>query len=80
MIIDNYHLIDKMKKKIRTNEGKIIYSRRMPAVEKIFGHMKNNLRLERFFVRGIRKVNIQWALLCTTYNLKRIFNIKIQEI
>jgi transposase len=74
-IIDNYELIKRMHEKIRTDDGRIIYSRRMPTIEKIFGHFKKNLRFDRFNVIGLEKVRTRWSILCAIYNLKRIYNI-----
>ena len=75
IILDNIDVIQGMKMKMRTEEGKMIYSRRMPTIEKIFGYFKEVLRLKSFRVRGMKKVKVQWSLLCTLYNLKRIFNL-----
>lgn len=72
---DNYHLVEEMGRKIRTPEGRMIYSKRMPAVEKVFGHFKGNLGFIRFLVKGLKKVNNYWGILCTVYNLKRMYNL-----
>lgn len=72
-IIENADLIDKMHKKLRTDSGRMIYSRRMPTVERLFGHVKKNLRFDRFPVIGLKKVKTRWSMICSAYNLKRIF-------
>lgn len=78
-IIDNYKTVKAMHDKIRTDQGRMIYSRRMPTVEKIFGHIKKNLRFERFAVIGLKKVRTRWTIICLVYNLKRIYNLGVQS-
>jgi len=68
-----------MKKKLRTEEGRMIYSRRMPTVEKIFGYIKDVINFKRFTLRGKEKVDTQWHLLCMVYNLRRIYTLKYAE-
>ncbi len=75
-IIENYKTVKSMHDKIRTEEGRMIYSRRMPTVEKIFGHIKKNLRFIGFNVIGLEKVRTRWAIICSAYNLKRIYKIE----
>jgi len=75
-IFDNWYLVEKMRAKLKTEKGRMIYSRRMPTIEKIFGHIKKNMGCIRFRVRGIEKVKTEWSMICTVYNLKRIFNLK----
>jgi hypothetical protein len=77
--IDNYEIIKRMHDKIRTDEGRMIYSRRMPTIEKIFGHIKKNLRFNQFNVIGLKKVGVRWSIICTAYNLMRIYNIGLQK-
>jgi hypothetical protein len=79
-IIDNFDLIKNMYVKLRTEEGKIIYSRRMPTIEKIFEHIKKNLGLQGFSVIGLKKIRTHWTIICIVYNLKRIFNLGIQSM
>lgn len=78
-LIDNFDIIKNMYEKLRSDEGKIIYSRRMPTIEKIFGHIKKNLGLQGFTVIGLEKIRAHWTIICTVYNLKRIFNLGIQS-
>ena len=51
----------------------------MPTVEKIFGHIKKNLRFERFTVIGLKKVRTRWTIICLVYNLKRIYNLGVKS-
>lgn len=55
-------LTDEMKKKIDTEEGRRIYSKRLGIVEPVFGNIRTCKRMDRFTLRGHIKVNIQWML------------------
>jgi transposase len=64
--------LDLMRKKIDTREGRYQYSRRMGIVEPVFGNICSALRLNRFSLRGKKKVDIQWKLYCMVHNLLKI--------
>lgn len=53
--------------------GRHHYSRRMGAVEPVFGNIRNNIGLDRFSLRGKQKVDAQWKLFCMVHNLGKIF-------
>ena len=50
-------------------------AKRMSIVEKTFGSIKEILKFRRFTVRGLEKVRAQWSLICTTFNLRKLFKI-----
>jgi hypothetical protein len=60
-----------MKRKIDSVLGKAIYNRRIAMVEPVFGHLCN-LGLDRFTLRGRKKVDTQWKLYCIVHNLLKI--------
>lgn len=62
----------KMKQKIDTPEGRQQYSRRLGIVEPVFAHIRHNIGLMRFSLRGCTKVDIQWKLYCIVHNLTKI--------
>ena len=62
----------KMIRKIDSVKGRLIYSRRMGVVEPVFANIRSTLRLDRFTLRGRRKVNTQWLLFCLVHNLGKI--------
>lgn len=51
--------------------GKSVYNRRMGAVETVFGNL-SNIGLNRFTLRGRKKVDAQWKLYCIVHNLLKI--------
>jgi len=48
-------------------------SKRKEIVEHVFGSMKFIMGFNRWTVRGLENVKAQWYCLCTTYNLKKIY-------
>ena len=44
------------------NEGERCYGRRFATVEPVFGNLRHNKRLNRFTLRGRKKVDAQWKL------------------
>ena len=63
---------ERMKQKIDSPSGKLIYSKRIGTVEPVFANIRHMLRLDRFNLRGKLKVNCQWLLFCSVHNLKKI--------
>ncbi len=50
----------------------MIYNWRLGIAEPPFAHIKSVLRLDRFTLRGKRKVDAQWLLYCIVNNLTKI--------
>ncbi|MCK5881959.1 MAG: transposase, partial [Sinobacterium sp.] len=64
--------IDRMKEKIDSDQGRHIYSKRLGAVEPVFGNINTTKRLNRFSLRGKTKVNAQWLMYCMVHNIEKI--------
>lgn len=62
----------KMKRKIDSITGRLIYNRRLGTAEPPFAHIRSIMKLDRFTLRGKRKVNTQWLLYCITHNIKKV--------
>ncbi|MCY4372231.1 MAG: IS1182 family transposase [Spirochaetaceae bacterium] len=62
-----------MQYRLRTAEGKAIYSKRKSTVETVFGVIKEVLGFRRFHLRGLQAVRGEWNLVCTAWNLKRLY-------
>ncbi|MGH8167558.1 MAG: IS1182 family transposase [Woeseiaceae bacterium] len=60
-----------MKRKIDSALGRSVYNRRLGAVEPVFGNL-SNIGLNRFTLRGRKKVDAQWKLYCIVHNLLKI--------
>ncbi len=63
---------EKMKRKIDSIKGRLTYNRRLAIAEPPFAHIKSILGLDRFTLRGKRKVNTQWLLYCIVHNLTKV--------
>jgi len=66
-----------MKVKLKTNEGKKIFGMRKCTAEPVFGIIKEAMGFRQFLLRGIENVTREWSLVCTAYNLKRMFNMSL---
>ncbi|OGA31533.1 MAG: transposase [Betaproteobacteria bacterium RIFCSPLOWO2_12_FULL_64_23] len=67
---ENYS--DIMKRAIDSPEGKALYGRRFATVEPVFGNIRYNKGLDRFTLRGQRKVDTQWKLFCLVHNIEKL--------
>ena len=65
---------DWMKQRVDSEQGKYIYSHRMSVVEPVFGNIGTNKRLNRFSLRGKKKVQGQWQLYCLIHNIEKLKN------
>jgi transposase len=63
---------DRMKKRIDSPEGKARYGRRFATVEPVFGNLRHNKQLNRFTLRGQKKVDAQWKLYCLVHNIEKL--------
>ena len=65
--------IDRMKRKLQTKAGKAVYAARKCVVEPVFGQIKQARGFRQFVLRGKRKVEGEWALVCTTHNILKLY-------
>ena len=68
-------LFHRIKKKLKTDEGKAIYGLRKQTVERSFGDIKENKKFRGFLLRGLEKVKIEFNLTCLAHNLVMINNL-----
>jgi len=66
------NLIDEMKAKIDSEEGKRIYARRLGVVEPVFANICVQKRMHRFTLRSKLKVDVQWRLFALVHNIGKI--------
>jgi hypothetical protein len=59
--------------KLQTAAGRAVYAQRKTIPEPVFGQIKQARGFRRFWLRGIRKVQAEWALICLTHNLLKLF-------
>lgn len=66
-----------MRQKLKTEAGRAIYKMRKAIVEPVFGQIKESRGIRRFSFRGIEKVTYEWALICMTHNLLKLFRWRV---
>jgi transposase len=66
--------IEKMRRKFDTLFGRFIYNKRIAIVEPVFGNLKNK-GVDRFTLRGKKKVNTQWQLFSLVHNIEKIAHV-----
>ena len=61
-----------MKRRIDSEMGRQLYGQRFATVEPVFANIRYNKRLNRFTLRGQRKVDTQWKLFCLVHNIEKL--------
>jgi len=67
--------VERMKRKLQTQLGRKIYALRKVIVEPVFGQIKQARGFRQFLVRGLEKVQMEWALVCLTHNILKLHRI-----
>jgi len=65
---------DKMRVKIDSSGGRRQYSKRLGAIEPVFGNITVNKGMNKFTLRGQDKVNAQWKMYCLVHNIEKLRN------
>ena len=71
-------LLQAMRKKLTSKEGWARYFKRQYTIEPIFGHLKFNLGYRSFLLRGLKKVNAEFQLMCIGWNLKKMLRLGVR--
>lgn len=64
--------VDRMKARIDSDIGKQMIAARFATVEPVFGNLRANKQLTRFTLRGQKKVDGQWKLMCLLHNIEKL--------
>ena len=72
-------LVDEMKAKIDTPQGKQIYAKRLAIVEPVFANIRIQKRLDRFTLRSKAKIDVQWKLFTLVHNIGKIHNFGLVQ-
>jgi transposase len=73
-------VVETMKHRLRTAEGRALYGRRKCTVEPVFGIIKSVLGFRQFHLRGLKSVSGEWTLVTIAWNLKRLFTLEQQKL
>lgn len=69
------HVKEALEALYRSEKGQLIYKKRKEKAEVPFGHIKGNLKVGAFLLRGLKGVNAEMALLSTCFNISRMITI-----
>jgi hypothetical protein len=67
--------VERMRRKLRTKDGRKIYARRKAIVEPVFGQIKQARGTRQFLLRGKEKARGEWALICLTHNVLKMHRL-----
>ena len=67
--------VDRMRRKLQTKMGGAIYSTRKAVVEPVFGQIKQARGFRQFLLRGLKKVQGEWAIICLTHNILKLHRL-----
>jgi transposase len=70
--------VDRMRRKLKTKAGKAVYAARKTIVEPVFGQIKQARGFRQFLMRGIDKVQGEWAMVCLTHNILKLYRLCYQ--
>jgi transposase len=72
-ISEHHEAIERQRAKRKQSEAKRLLSQRKVIIEPVFAWIKRQLGFTRWTVFGLEKVRTQWALICTTINLMKLY-------
>lgn len=67
---------DRMRRKLKTKQGRQRYGLRKELSEPVFGQIKQARGFRQFLLRGTVKVHGEWQLICTGHNLLKLFGAR----
>ena len=75
MRLGNEEVREKIEEQYESEEGQEIYARRKMRVEHPFGHIKHNLGLKNFLLRGRLGTLAEISIGATCFNIARMITI-----
>ena len=70
---DNLSLHERIEYRVRSPQGQVLYKKRAQSAEPVIGQLKNVRKFDRFTLRGTLKTRGEWALLCATHNIHKLW-------
>jgi transposase len=67
--------VDRMARKLQTKAGAAVYAARKTMVEPVIGQIKQARGFRQFLLRGLDKVQAEWALVCATHNILKLYRL-----
>ena len=72
---DRRHLLEAMRRRLFSKEGKEKYKKRLHTTEPVFGNIKHNLGYRYFLLRALYKVKGEFRLMCIGHNLRKMHTL-----
>lgn len=63
----------RMRRTLRTQRGRRCYAQRKAIIEPVFGQIKQGCGYRQFLLRGLEQVREEWAFICTTHNMLKLW-------
>jgi transposase/acetolactate synthase small subunit len=73
--LSNEETKERLEAQYEKPESQKIYARRKTRVEHPFGHLKRNLKIDAFLLRGRDGVEAETSLMCTCFNIARMITL-----
>jgi hypothetical protein len=64
-----------MSRKLHTKAGAAVYAARKSIVEPVIGQITHARGFRQFLLRGVEQVRGEWALVCTTHNILKLYRL-----
>jgi transposase len=77
--LNHEELQEKLEREHMLSQNQAIYKRRQEKVELVFGHIKRNLGVSSFLLRGFAGVRAEMAILSVCFNIRRMISILGQK-
>ena len=71
----HYEILNRQIERQKEPDKKQQLAKRKQIVEPVFGIMKHCMLFRRFTVRGLEKVKTQWSLICTAFDLRKLYKL-----
>lgn len=68
----------RMASRLKTREGQTRMRERKSTVELVFGIIKSAMGFRQFLLRGLHKARGEWALVCTAYNIRKVYTATVR--
>jgi hypothetical protein len=66
-----------MRSRLKQEADRALYTKRQGVVEPVFGQIKERRGFRRFQFRGLERVRAEWAMICMTHNLLKLFKHRL---
>ena len=71
-LLEPASVVDRMKHRLKTIQGRKLYGLRKQTVEPVFGIIKSVMRFRQFLLRGLAAARGEWTLVTMAWNIKRM--------